>query len=324
MTHAFPWLDTLQGAAAVDVAARHGVLSALAAGQKTPDCPVLLRDLLVAAGVVVQGDDALELTPDFAAAWQAESAGIMARAAFIRRAAADVAMGLDDLVFDLPAFMEKSATFRLFRYDKADGTTPAHLAATKPWVAYVEALSRSESSHLTRIIDLRAGDRLLEIGGNTGLMSEALMAANRGVTSRVIDLPAVCALGRERATVPGLDFVPCDARKPDALDRFRGSVDVILFKSVLHDWPAEDAADMVRRAIDILPSGGRVIICERAAFGVSDAANSYPNALTNLVFAPFYRNPEYYRAVMQDAGLSVVQKSVQLDMMFHAISGQRP
>ena len=85
-------------------------------------------------------------------------------------------MGLDEMVFDLPAFMERSATFRLFRYDMAEGTTSEHLNATRPWVDYVEALSRSESPHLVPLINLREGDRILEIGGNTGRMSEALIS----------------------------------------------------------------------------------------------------------------------------------------------------
>lgn len=324
MTTKYPWLDTLQGAAAIDVAARCGLLSDIANGGSYKERPALLEDLLIAAGVTVRDKQGLVFTTAFAAAWQADSAAILARAAFVRRAAADVAMGLDDMVFDLPAFMQKSATFRLFRYDKAEGTTQAHLDATRPWVDYVEALSRRESPDLVGIIPLQKGDRLLEIGGNTGLMSEALIATYAGVTSRVVDLPAVCALGRERRKMPGLDFVACDARKPGALDQFRGVVDAVLFKSVLHDWPAEDAARMVRSAIDILPPGGRVIVCERGAYGVDDAAVKSVNTLTNMVFAPFYRAPSFYVDIMQGAGLAVSQKSVQLDMMFTATMGTRP
>ena len=176
MTTDFPWLETLQGAAAVDVAARCGLLSDLADGQKCPARPALLEHLLIGAGVTVREAHGLAFTAEFAAAWRADSAAIMARASFIRRAAADVAMGLDEMVFDLPAFMERSATFRLFRYDMAEGTTSEHLNATRPWVDYVEALSRSESPHLVPLINLREGDRILEIGGNTGRMSEALIS----------------------------------------------------------------------------------------------------------------------------------------------------
>ncbi|WP_322890710.1 MULTISPECIES: methyltransferase [unclassified Yoonia] len=320
----FPWLDSLQGAAAVDVAARSGLLTALADGGHGAECPALLATLLVGAGVAVQADGRLALTPDFARVWQGDAASVMARAAFLRRAAADVATGLDDLVADLPGFMQRSATFRLFRYDMAEGTTPQHLAATRPWVDYVEALSRSEIPHLVPLIDIRKNDRILEIGGNTGLLAEALIATGDGVTAQVLDLPAVCALGQQRRCAPGLRFVAGDARKPGALDSFRGQVDVVLFKSVLHDWPEDDASRMLAQAIDILPQGGRIVICERGVFGVDDASGKGVTTLANLVFAPFYRDAGFYVAIMQDKGLSVSREQVALDMVFHVTTGQRP
>ena len=321
MTTDFPWLDTLQGAAAIDVADRCGLLADIAGDGDISARPALLENLLIGAGVVVREDSGLAFTKAFMVAWRADSAAIVARASFIRRAAADVAMGLDELVFDLPAFMKKSATFRLFRYDMAEDTTPAHLKATRPWVDYVEALSRSESPHLVPIIDIRDGDRILEIGGNTGVMSAALIAAYSGVTACIFDLPAVCHLGRERNNDSRLEFVSGDARKLDALDRFHGVVDVVLFKSVLHDWPAEDAEEMLVRAMKLLAPGGRIIVCERDAFGPDDAIKNCTHTVTNMVFSPFYRDSQFYLDIMSRRGLAVTQKSVQLDMTFHATIG---
>ena len=323
MTQEFPWLDTVQGAAAVDVAARCGLLAKLEKGDASSACPALLETLLTAAGVTQREGQALVFTTDFSAAWQSDSTAIMARASFFRTAAADIAAGLDALVFDLPDFMQNSATFRLFRYDMAEGTTLDHLNATRPWENYVEALSKSESPHLVPLMDVRDGDRILEIGGNTGLMSEALIKTYTGVTSRILDLPAVCALGRERTDLAGLEFIAGDARKLGALAPFAGSVDVVLFKSVLHDWPEKDAAEMLARAIEILPSGGRIIVCERGAFGTYDAAGKIAFSLANMVFSPFYRNQSFYRDIMLEHGLTVAEKSVKLDMMFYATTGTR-
>jgi len=319
----FPWLDTLQGAAAIDVAAKAGILEKLAKAHQDANCPALLETLLIGAGVTERVEQGLVFTNDFASVWETDSTEIVARASFIRRAAADVATNLEQMVFDLPAFMGNSATFRLFRYDKAEGTTPDHLNPTREWVNYVEALSKSESPHLVPILDVRDGDRILEIGGNTGLMSEALTSTYKGVTSRILDLPAVCALGRERSSSPALEFIAGDARKPGALAPYEGSVDVVLFKSVLHDWPADDAAAMVKQGIEILPKGGRIIVCERGAYGPDDAAMKSVDTIANLVFSPFYRDPSFYSEIMSSAGLSVAQESVQRDMMFYATTGTR-
>jgi SAM-dependent methyltransferase len=320
----YPWLDTLQGAAAVDVAVRCGLLTDLADSTGRVPCPALLEHLLMAADVVQRSDAELSLTPEFAQAWRRDQMGIAARASFVRRAAADVATGLDDLVFDVPGFMAKSGTFRLFRYDMAEGTSPQHLAATRPWVDYVETLSQREIPQILPLIDVRPGDRVLEIGGNTGLLAAAITATRAGVTASVLDLPAVCAIGEERRGNATVRFVPGDARKAGAIEDFAGVVDVVLFKSVLHDWPEQDAAAMLARSIAILPPGGRLVICERGAFGISDATGNGMMVLANLVFSSFYRDPEMYARIMRDKGLEVRQAQVDIDMTFHITTGHLP
>ena len=318
------WFSTLQGTAAVDLAARLGLLDAMAGDGQVPEIAPLLRELLVGTGVLRGRSAAPELTPSFAAAWRADSAGIRACASFMLGAASDVATGLELMLSDLPAFMQRSQTFQLFRYDQALGTSTAEIEATRGWVCYLEALSRREAPVLAPMIRLDDGTRLLEVGGNTGLMAAELVATYKGVTATVLDLPAVCALGRASAAGQSVSFVPGDARQPDAFDRFAGQIDAVLFKSVLHDWPEDDARDMLDRAIGILPSGGQVIVCERGAFGAADAASAHMSALANLVFAPFYRAPDFYVAIMENAGLSVSRSHLDLDMRFHVTAGRKP
>lgn len=317
---AFPWLASLQGTAAVQVAARRGLLDALARDEEVT-MPQILADLLVAAGVLRRAADPHELTPTFAAVWQRESEQIKAAADFILGAAQDIAGHLDEMVFDLPRFMQGSRTFGLFSYDKAMGTSPANLAATRPWVSYLESLARHEAPKLVRHIPLGQGERLLEVGGNTGLMAAELTATYEGVSATIFDLPAVCALGAASPWAEGLSFHAGDARQKDAFEAFRGKTDVILFKSVLHDWPEPDVRDMLGGAIAILPAGGRIVVCERGDYGPADAARNHTGSLANLVFAPFYRRPDLYREIMQNAGLSVMQTSVDLDMTFYITTG---
>ncbi|WP_181868903.1 methyltransferase [Yoonia sediminilitoris] len=280
-----------------------------------------IHHILMGVGVLALDEGGLVLTPEFASAWERSSDDIRAMASFFRRAAADIAMGFEDLASDLPAFMEKSATFRLFRYDMAEGTTPAHLEATAPWVNYVEALSRIEAPLLAPEIDLGDSRHLLEIGGNTGVMAVALMAHYDGLAATVFDLPAVCALGKKRRDVPGLSFVAGDARKANALAPFEGNVDAVMFKSVLHDWPEEEAVAMLKQAADLLPAGGRLTVCERQPFGAADAAIGDTQTLGNLVFAPFYRPSELYSTLLSGLGFEVQKKAVALDTEFHIVTG---
>lgn len=303
------WINNLQDAAAIDLAARLGLFDG-----KITAAPPLLRVLLQGAGLT---DDKGQITAAFARDWTRAHADILAVAQFYRRVAADIATGFDELVQDLPRFMDRAATFRLFCYDKALHTDPQSLAATAQWVAYLEALSRYEAPILAPLLPFTAGERVLEVGGNTGVMAAALPAQ-----ICVADLPAVCALGRVRR--PEITFAPFDLRAPNALMRFTGRMDAVLFKSVLHDWPETQARDLLAQAVALVPEGGRVVICERGAFDAHTAARRGMDVLANLVFAPFYRAENLYENRLADLGCNTERRRVDIDMPFHITIGTKP
>ena len=306
----FPWIETLPGAAAVAHAGRKGWLDL------ETEAPPLLQNFLIGVGVLEP--DGTQ-TPEFAEAWSDHRVDIMARANFYCRAVSDVAGGLGDLVANLPAFMARAETFRLFRYETAQATDPAALSETAQWVDYLEALARVESPLLAPRMPFARGSRVLEVGGNTGLMAAALASA--GVRVEVLDLPAVCVLGQQRR--PGLTFHSGDGRDmtshPICATRFDG----VLFKSVLHDWPEEDADRMLSQALSLLGDDGRIVICERDRPGPKALADSSMQGLANLVFAPFYRGAGFYQDWMKRHGMQVSLDRISLDMPFILLTGIR-
>ncbi len=306
----FPWIETLPGAAAVAQAGRAGWLAPGA------EIPPLVRGVLQGVGVLT---DAGDQAPEFAEAWANHRPDIVARAQFYCRAASDIAGGIGDLAEDLPAFMAQAQTFRLFRYETAQTTDLEAIAATAEWVDYLEALSRVEAPILAPMLPFEPGSKVLEIGGNTGLMGEAL--GRRGLHVEVLDLPAVCALGRQRR--PDLIFHEGDGRDLAKNPRIRDYFSGILFKSVLHDWPDTEAIQMLSEASARVPSGGRLVVCERDRPGPKQLADPTMQGLANLVFAPFYRGPDLYARWMEDAGLEVTVERIDLDMPFFILSGVR-
>lgn len=330
--HAF--LQDFSGFVALREAFAGGVIDALADRARTPtdlaaatglNDPglTLLLSLLSGAGVVTQAPDGVALDTAFAAVLADRRELLDAKIAFLSDAVADIGADLHGLLFDLVAFQARSRTFGLFRYDRALDVTPAALAATRRWVRYVTALSISETPHLVGSIDLGPSRRLLEVGGNTGVLSEALLERTPHLSAAVLDLPAVCALGAERMrgrpVAERLHFVPGDARTAP----WPGPVDTVLFKSVLHDWPEAEMRQFLTRAADRLSPGGRIVICERAPL----PAPSGPLPLwmmANLVFAPFYRDPADYIAVLEDLDLTcAAPRWVTLDLPFFILTGHR-
>lgn len=240
-----------------------------------------------------------------------DGAGLTARLSFLRSAIRDVAEHGDLILSDPEAFMERAATFTLFDYSQARDTSAAALAATKPWVDYVSTLTRAESPTLVPMIDIPAGSLVLEPGGNSGAFARALIPVIRPARHVVFDLPAVCALGEARGPMPGLTFAPGDMRRDDWRSKAGGPPDAVLFKSVLHDWPQAEAADILARARAALAPGGRIIIAERRRFAGMTSGTAMDYA--NLVFAPFYRDPQTYIDMLAGFGLSITVTETRID-----------
>ena len=233
-----------------------------------------------------------------------EEAGLTARLAFLRSAIRDVALHGDLILSDPESFMGKAETFALFDYSLARETTAAALAATKPWVDYVSTLTRAEAPALVPLIDIPQGALVLEPGGNSGAFARALIPVLHPTRHVAFDLPAVCALGQQRGTMPALSFAPGDMRHDDWRGVAGGAPDAVLFKSVLHDWPLEDAADLLARARAALAPGGRIVIAERARFAGMTSGTAMDYA--NLVFAPFFRDPQTYIDMLAATGPGLV------------------
>ena len=313
------YLRDFLGAMGLDSALRSGWIDRLLAGERLPEnaAGATLSAMLVQAGVLKNGD----LTHAMRVVLDTRREILEQKLRFLRLAARDVAGHLDALLTNLPRFMGESETFALFRYDRAMTTRPEDIDATRKWVDYVTALSRAEAPHLAPELPLDAVTRLLEIGGNTGVMARAVLDRHADMRATILDLPAVCALGRELRPHDRLTFHPGDARR-DPLPEIAGRApEAVLFKSVLHDWPEAEARALMSRALESLPPGGRIVVCERGALG----AQALPFSMTaNLVFAPFYRDPGFYERALESAGCDLLPtREVVLDMPFFIVCGIR-
>ena len=283
--HAAPpedeFLNRFLGAVALDTALKAGVIEKMAQqGQRPlsvlglpPRAARILAAILVDNGICEygnggeSGDRCVGLTTAFTRVFSTRRKFLDQKLSFLLLAARDLLDGLPDLLFDLPTFMERSETFALFRYDKAVDPTPENLSHTRRWTDYVTALTETEAEALISEFDIEGCERMLEVGGNTGAFSLRLLQRFPDLKASVLDLPVVCRLGEEYVRgKPGagrLRFFAGDARRdPWPLVSGRAA-DLIVFKSVLHDWPESETGMMLDRAKSVLAPGGRVIVCER-------------------------------------------------------------
>jgi len=288
-----------------------------------PDAAFNLLLQLLARNEVFRGDDEISLSPGFRNALVHRDL-LEAKLWFNNLVAPDVHELFGELLTDVPRFMARAKVFELFRYDRCLEVTPENLAATRRWVSYTTTLTKYEAPACLERLNLTGHRRMLDVGGNSGEFARQACARTPGLTATVFDLPVVCALGREHIAgsleAGRLAFKEGDLRS----DSLPTSHDLISFKSVLHDWPEDHAAEFLKKAVDALEPGGQIVIFERAPIELRGARLSY-SMVANLVFLPFFRSPDLYLNRFKELGLvDINTDTTEMETHFFLVTARKP
>jgi hypothetical protein len=282
-----------------------------------------LLDLLAANGVVQKDGGNFQLTPAFRTALQYRDL-LQAKLQFAGLAAADFLELSHQLALQPEEFARRARTYGLFAYNRARDTGTEALKETGRWVQLTTTLTRYEAAVLMEQHDFGAYRNVLDIGGNSGELARQLCRSHQELRVAVLDLPAVCEAGRQHlAAAPEASrilFLPGDA----FADPLPGDHDLILFKSMLHDWPEAEAQRLLSRACDALPSGGRLLVFERSAMDIGPTTPPY-SSLPMLLFLHSFRSPSFYETALVDLGLvDVSVLELELDTPFLLITATKP
>jgi SAM-dependent methyltransferase len=108
---------------------------------------------------------------------------------------------------------------------------------------------------------------VVDVGGGTGALLAEVLRAHPHVRGTLVDLPRVAARAgalfdeagvAERVTVKAQSF----------FEPLPAGADLYLLKSVLSDWPDDDAVRILHRCAEAArPSGGRVVVYTNAGLG---------------------------------------------------------
>jgi len=286
----------------------------------------LLVDMLEVNGVVARTGDLIGLTAEFQAALCFRDL-LASRIEFADLVWPDIHNFFTPLLTDLPQFMARSKVFDLFRYDRCIDITPENLEATRAWTKFTTCLTKYEAGAALDAIDLESARSFIDLGGNTGEF--ALQACRRSstLTATVVDLPVVCQLGVEHISdVAGADearriaFFPTDMRS----GALPNAADLVSFKSVLHDWPEEQARQLLERAYALVRPGGGLLIFEREPIDTRGRRISYA-MMPDLVFLHFLRPADIYLEKLRKLGFTAIEhRRIVLDTGFHLITARRP
>jgi SAM-dependent methyltransferase len=285
----------------------------------------LLVDMLEVNGVVLRRNGLLDLTSGFRAAWRFRDL-LASRIEFADLVWPDIHALFTPLLTNLPRFMAQSSVFNLFRYDRCFEVTPENLEATRRWTKFTTCLTKYEAGSALDLIDLRCVERFIDLGGNTGEFARQVCRRNPTLTAQVVDLPVVCEIGRQHLSEVAdaderrrISFYPTDMRVGSLPD----PADLVSFKSVLHDWPDEDARHLLSRAHALVRPGGELLIFERAP--IEMRGRHVPYAVSPfLAFLHFWRPADFYLQSLAELGFDAIRhRCLVLDTEFHLITARR-
>lgn len=128
--------------------------------------------------------------------------------------------------------------------------------------AYMHAHSFPSAVGFARRADFRGVQRLLDVGGGSGCFSIAVAMRHPSVSCTIMDLPPVCEIAKSYVAQYGL----LDCIDTVAADFFRDpwprTHQAVLFSNILHDWAPAQCHELLVRAFESLPPGGRIFIHE--------------------------------------------------------------
>lgn len=228
------------------------------------------------------------------------------------------------LLRDPARFMGSARLFELFDYRRALEPSIENYRRTRGWMRITSTLTRYEARACLQLYDFGAHRRMLDVGGNSGEFVLQLCRRHPQLQGTVFDLPLVCEIGLEHVLDEPersrIRFLKGDVRR----DALPAGFDLIAFKSMLHDWPEEEAGRFLAAAAAALEPGGTLLVFERGPLPVREATPPL-SLLPHLLFFRSYRQPGAYARRLEALGLEAVEsREIALDGPFFLVTARKP
>jgi SAM-dependent methyltransferase len=212
---------------------------------------------------------------------------------------------------------------RLFAYNRGVEYSAENYNRTKRWTHITSTLTRYEAPVCMKYHDFRRYSRMLDIGGNSGEFLLQACRRHSQLAGTVFDLPLVCRVGREHVAgqpeAERITFTEGDALN----DALPSGFDLVSFKSMLHDWPDEQARRLLVNGSKALRPGGTLLIFERAALESEEATLPF-SAIPSLLFFGAFRASGLYEEQLRDLGFDRIEaRKIDLEMPFHLITARK-
>ena len=157
------------------------------------------------------------------------------------------------------------------------------------------------------VLDLAAARTLVDVGAGHGTFVAGLLARHPRLRATLVDLPHVVAEAPavlERAGVADR----CETRGGSFFDPLPAGADVYLLKTIIHDWPDDKAARILRNVRAAARPDSRVVIVESVSrFGNHDDTGKVMDVKALALFGGRTRTEDEFRGLLGEAGFQLLR-----------------
>jgi SAM-dependent methyltransferase len=150
--------------------------------------------------------------------------------------------------------------------------SPEHAAAFQ---ASMAGRAEREAADVVAAYDFAGVRRLVDVGGGSGALLEAIVRATPGLDGILVDLPEAVQRASQRFAAAGLD-ARVDCRTGDFFESVPLAADAYLLSRVIHDWDDADALRILARCREAMAPHARLLLVDAL---VPDRAHDAPEAI---------------------------------------------
>jgi O-methyltransferase domain/Dimerisation domain len=189
---------------------------------------------------------------------------------------------------------------RFFDYLAAD---PERAAAFQASMAH---RSEREAADVVAAYDFAGIDRLVDVGGGSGVLLEAIFRATPGLQGLLFDRPEAVERAQRRLAAADLDG-RCECVAGDFFAAVPPGADAYLLSRVIHDWDDADAHRILTRCREAMPPDARLLLVEAI---LPELARDGPEAVRMdahmlMLLGARERTEDEYRRLLAGAGFAL-------------------
>lgn len=155
--------------------------------------------------------------------------------------------------------------------------------------------------------DFSAVRVVADLGGSVGNLISTILDRNPSIRGILFDLPHIAAASRAMLEKRGVAD-RCEVISGSFFDAVPSGADAYILSHVLHDWPEEQCATILRNVRRAIPDGGRLLVIEPLLTSGSDSdVAKFLDVIALAITGGRHRTLDEHRALLSRNGFRITR-----------------